>query len=661
MLQSWLFCDRKIFFALSIILFLQGHLFANDSEICGDFDHYINAQWKTDNPIPSTEGAWGSFNILVKNNENKMQGLLSEIIQKQYPKGSYKQQVKDLYLALLNTDERNNRGLEPLKNYFKLIDNAQSFNDLVILNAIIPGTSLPVEGSVFQDLMNSDKISFYFSASGLTLGDREYYLSEDENKANIREELKNYISRIAVLSGQKSKNARKTAEKILAIEKDIAQYHYTKEESRDPFKMYNLFSYQEAVALAPNIDWAKYFTTIGILPDQIIVTNPEIVKNLNKIIRNHSLKSWKEYMKFHLASSMASYLSEDYEKASFDFFATVLSGVKEQKPIQERAVRRMNSLLGESMGRLFVSHYFSNDSKEYIEHMIENMRSVFKERIENLGWMSDDTKKEALEKLASFTYKIGYPTKWKDLSSIKIDSKLLFENVMHIKTYHIKRELSKYGKEVDRDEWEMNAHEVNAYYHPLHNEIVFPAGILQPPFYDPNGDDGVNYGGIGAVIGHEFSHGFDDFGSRFDAKGNLRDWWKAEDREKFNELTSKLINQYSNFEILPGLHVNGEYTLGENIGDQGGLVLGYQALMKEYENKPEPPLTDDMNFKQRFFYGWAKIWRQNGTEEFFRQLIATNPHAPAKARINAALYNLQEFFEAFDCDVPDKESRVIIW
>jgi putative endopeptidase len=295
--------------------------------------------------------------------------------------------------------------------------------------------------------------------------------------------------------------------------------------------------------------------------------------------------------------------------------------------------------------------------------MIENMRSVYADRINHLEWMSDSTKKEALHKLSTFTYKIGYPNKWTDYSKLDIESDKVFENVMKINTFELKKQLKEYGKEADKDKWGMNAHIVNAYYNPLFNEIVFPAGILQPPFFNPEADDALNYGGIGAVIGHEFSHGFDDQGSQFDADGNLKNWWTEEDRKKFDDLTSKLATQYSNFEILPNLKVNGKFTLGENIADQGGLILSYYALLKEYENKPEPPLVDGMTYKQRFFVGWATVWRENSTDEYTKQLITLDPHSPAKARINVAISNLNEFYDAFNCDEPlvKETDRVVIW
>lgn len=659
--RNYYWWSKSMTVSLLLTLLIGLPLQAKDHNPCEDFDDYINYEWKQENQVPSTESSWGSFDILIKSNEEKTFKLLDGLLTDNYSKGSFQQQIRDLYQSLLDTKIRNQRGIEPLKRYFKAIDQAQSFNDLIIINALIPGTTLPFEGSVFQDLMDSESMAFYLSASGLSLGEKEYYLSNDPDKQAIRDGLKEYITTIEQLLGHREKKALRISNDILNIEKDIAGYHYDKELSRDPFRMYNKFSLEEIEKLVPNIDWKRYFMALGIVPEDVISTNPELLQSMDKIINNHSLKNWKEYLKYHIASNMSAYLTEDFEKASFDFFSTIMSGIQEQKPIHDRAVRRINSLLGESVGRLFISEYFSTASKERIEHMIENMRVVFAERIENLDWMSDETKQEALKKLSAFTYKIGYPTKWTDESSIDIEEAHVFENVMNVRNFRNQENIKEYSKDVDKDKWEMNAHEVNAYYHPLHNEIVFPAGILQPPFFDPQGDDAANYGGIGAVIGHEFSHGFDDQGSKFDSNGNLRDWWTPEDRELFNSQTKKLEEQYNKFEILPEVYINGEYTLGENIADQGGLLLGYYALLKEYENQPEPALVDGMNYKQRFFYGWAKVWRQNATDEFIQQLISTNPHAPAKARINVAVTNLKEFYEAFDCATPAENKRVIIW
>lgn len=654
--------------ALLLPLLLQSSIQAQDhskdkNSFCGDFDQYINAKWKAENPVPSTESSWGSFSVLNKSNDKKTETLVNDLIEKQFPKNSYQQQLADLYKSLLDTNTRNKRGLAPVENYFKLIDNAQSFNDLVVLNAIIPGFTLPMEGEVSADLMDSRYNTFYLSHAGLSLGDKDYYLSDHPDKIKIREELKKYIANIEKLLGKKSKKATKIAHQIYSIESDVAQYHLDKEEMRDPFKIYNKYTLEDVKKAAPSIDWKAYFKALDIQPKEIIVINPDILKNYQKIIKGHSLKAWKEYSKYHFVKNMSSFLPEEFENENFHFFSTILNGVKEQLPLNERSIRRVNALFGEPMGRLFVSKFFSPESKERVEHMIENMRSVYGERINKLEWMSDSTKKEALHKLSTFTYKIGYPSKWTDYSKLDIDSDRVFENVIKINTFEIKKELKEYGKETDKEKWEMNPHIVNAYYNPLFNEIVFPAGILQPPFFNPEADDALNYGGIGAVIGHEFSHGFDDQGSQFDADGNLKNWWTDDDRKKFDDLTNKLAIQYSNFEILPNVKVNGKFTLGENIADQGGLILSYYALLKEYQNKPEPPLIDGMNYKQRFFVGWATVWRNNSTDEYTKQLITLDPHSPAKARINVATSNLKEFYDAFDCNEPlvPEADRVTIW
>ena len=656
---------KKAITMISTVLLLASQAMAQNSSDkkspCEDFDNYINAEWKAANPVPATESRWGSFNILNQDNEKKIRGLIEDLQGETYAKNTYQQQIKDLYQSFLNVDARNAQGLEPLKKFFRAIDDAKNFNDLVVLNALIPGTALPVDGGVEQDMMDSKVMAFYLSHSGLSLGDRDYYLSDSEDKVKIREQFKAYIQKLEELLGNSSKKSEKISQSIMSIETDIAHYYIPKEEMRDPFKIYHKFTYEEVKNMSPTINWDAYFRGVNIHPETVIVINPNIIKNYQKIVDGHSLKDWKEYMKFHLVTSMASYLPEPIEKASFDFFNTALSGVKQQKPIIERSIRRINSLLGEPLGRLFVNKYFPASYKADVEHMIENMRAAFKDQINGLTWMSDTTKQAALKKLSTFTYKIGYPNKWTNYSSVDIDSNHVFENVMNIKKFNIQQMLDKYGKPVDKEKWEMDPQTVNAYYNPMLNEIVFPAGILQPPFYEANGDKAANYGGIGAVIGHEFSHGFDDQGSKFDADGNLNDWWTATDRKKFNALTEKLADEYSAYEILPGVHVNGKFTLGENIADQGGIILGYNALMKEMENKPEPPLVDGMNYKQRFFYGWAKVWRSNSTEESLKQLITIDPHAPAKARINVTLSNIQEFYDAFGCPRPAADKMVIIW
>ncbi|MCO5248304.1 MAG: M13 family metallopeptidase [Chitinophagales bacterium] len=654
----------KTFIALSLA-FLISFLLKAEEQVsaqvspCEDFDTYMNAKWKAENPVPPTESRWGVFNILNKDNEKKVNQIIDELSEKTYPKNTYQQQISDLYKSMMDVKTRNKLGISPLKPFFKSIDNAISFNNLIILNNLIPGTSLPIEGGVEADLMNSKLNTFYLSQSGLMLGDRDYYLSNDEDKTHIRNEYEKYISRVERILGNSKKKSDKIAHKILEIEIATAKLHLPKEEMRNPFKIYNKFSLDQLKELSSAVHWTQYFNSINIQANEVIVTNPEMLKEYQTLINSFSLKDWKDYMKFHLVANKSQYLTEELEKEGFNFFSTVMSGVKEQKPMDERVISRINGLLGESVGRVYADKYFPKESKEKVEHMIENMRSAFKDRIEGLTWMSDSTKQEALQKLSTFTYKIGYPNKWTDYTSIDIQADKLFENVMKINHFEIQKNLSKYGKEVDKEEWMMNPQTVNAYYNPLQNEIVFPAGILQAPFYNPQADDAVNYGGIGAVIGHEFSHGFDDQGSKFDADGNLRDWWKPQDREKFNALTEQLADEYSKFEILPGIFVNGKFTLGENIADQGGIILSYNALMKEYKNKPEPPLVNGLNFKQRFFYGWAKVWRNNSTDEILKQLITVDPHSPAKARINVTLSNIDEFFKAFSCE-PNKNA-VVIW
>lgn len=640
--------------------FAQSH---NHTPFCIDFDNHVNGKWKVENPVPSTESRWGSFNELAKSNEEKTQKLVKNLLTKTYPKNSYEQQIADLYRSLVDVNARNAKGLTPLNNYFKLIDNAKTFNDLLVLKAIIPGLELPFSGGVDQDLMNSKIHSFYFDQTGLSLEERDFYLSTDEDKAKIRADFKKHLITFEKLLGKSEKQATKIADQIISLETDIAKAHLPKEDMRDPFKIYNKVSFKDLKKMAPTVDWDAYFKALGIQPYEMVLINVDMFKNIHKLINKHSVDSWKEYMKYHFAAGMGSFLTTEIENEVFNFYSTVLNGVKEQKPVEEKAIRRLNGLFGEPVGRLFAANYFSPKAKADVEHMIENMRTVYAERIQKLDWMSEATKKEALTKLSTFKYKIGYPEKWTDYSNLDIRADRVFENVIKINTFELKKNLQEYSKPVDPDKWDMNAHEVNAYYHPLKNEIAFPAGILQPPFYDAKGDVGANYGGIGAVIGHEFSHGFDDQGANFDADGNLRDWWTKEDKEKFQKLTKKLADQYNQYEILPNVKVNGEFTLGENIADQGGVLLSYYALLKEFENKPAPALVDGLNYKQRFFYGWATIWRNNSTEESIKQLISLDPHAPAKARINVTLSNLKEFYDAFDCDTPalPEENRVIIW
>lgn len=640
-------------------------LISKEVSPCEDFDQFVNGKWKTLNPVPATESRWGSFNILREDNQKRGQQIIDDLLKGNFEKGSTSQQVADLYRSLTNREAVNQRGLLPVQAYFGLIDRSRNVDDLFKVFAAVPGTSLPFGVYVSPDLKNVNKNALYMVQSGLSLADRDFYLSDNENHVRIRTEYVKHLERMHKLLGMKEKEAQTAAKHIFNIEKAIAQLHIPKEDQRDPNKIYNKVSMEQLRKMSPYINWDVLFQSLGIQTDELILENVNYVFQLNNLFNQFDIEQWKTYMKWHLTKNMSAYLPEAIENESFAFFGTFVNGVAKQKTTEEKAIRSINSLMGQPFGKLYVERFFSPESKAKVENMIENMRAAYADRINGLDWMSDATKQQALVKLKSFTYKIGYPEKWLDYSSVSISPDKLLENVIRLQTFEQKRNFEKLHKPVDKTEWFMNPHEVNAYYNPLNNEIVFPAGILQAPFFDPNADDALNYGAIGAVIGHEFTHGFDDQGAKFDEEGNLSDWWTAEDLSKFQELTGRLANQYDQFEILPGVNINGKFTLGENIADQGGVLLAYYALLKSLEGKPAPALIDGYDQKQRFFFGWAQTWKNNSTEASLRQLIVVDPHSPARARVNVTLSNLQEFYDAFNCGegsmYRSPDQRVTIW
>ncbi|PWJ57738.1 putative endopeptidase [Dyadobacter jejuensis] len=634
---------------------------------CNDFDGFANGGWKKNNPIPGTESRWGAFGILDKENkEVRLKGIIEEITQKtDRKKGSEEQQIADYYQSFLDTATIEKRGLEPLKPYLDQIASIKSLADYAKVAGSLQkiGVSSVVGYGVEGDLRNSKINILYEGQDGLSLGERSYYDRQDSSTVKVREEFVGHVDKMFTMAGFTESNPGKT---LLAFETKLAKLQLTNVELRDPVKTYNKMSFADANKLMPDFDLITLATQQDIKTDTVIIQNKAYLQNLNKLLKATPIETLKSYSKWQLLSTFAGYLPQKFDQEDFRFFSTVMRGTKEQKGRTERAIRSTDRLLGMPLGKLFSAKYFPEDDKKKVSEMIENVRSVYGERIDKLTWMSDSTKAKAHKKLKAFTYKIGYPDKWKDYSTIEVSPDKLFENVISASLFSNKEAVEKIGKEVDKSEWHMTPQTVNAYYNPLNNEVVFPAGILQPPFYNRNADDAINYGGIIAVIGHEFTHGFDDQGSQFDDEGNLKNWWSASDRENFDKLTKKYIEYFNGIEALPGFKINGALTIGENVADLGGMTLAYHALEKSLKGKPEPELIDGFNWKQRFFLGWAQVWHMNTTEAALRNQIQTDPHSPATARINAPLPHLKEFQEAWDCapgsklSLPDS-ARIVIW
>lgn len=634
---------------------------------CNDFDGFANAGWKKNNPIPGTESRWGAFNVLDKENkEVRLKGIINEIIKKEgLKKGTEEQQISDYYKSFLDTVTIEKRGVTPLQPYLDKIAAVKTLKDWVTIAGELQniGVTSVAGFGVDADARNSKVNIVYQGQDGLSLGERSYYDRTDENTETVRKEFVQHVNKMFSLAGFKDSLAGET---ILAFENKLAKLQLTNVELRDPVKTYNRAAFTELGTLMPDFDWAGYAAAQEVKTDTVIIQNRAYLQKLNGLLKATNIETLKLYTRWQLLTHFANFLSKPLDDENFHFFATVMRGTKAQKSRLDRAIRSTDGTLGMPLGKLFAKQYFPESSKQKVSDMIENVRTVYGERINQLTWMSKETKEAAFKKLKAFTYKIGYPDKWKDYSSIEIQADKLVENVISAALYNHKEAIAKIGKEVDKKEWLMTPQTVNAYYNPLNNEVVFPAGILQPPFFNPDADDAINYGGIIAVIGHEFTHGFDDQGSQFDADGNLKNWWTEADRKNFDTLAGKYINYFSAIEVLPGFKINGALTIGENIADLGGLTLAYYALKKSLEGKAEPALINGYNWKQRFFLGWAQVWHANTTEAALRNQIQTDPHSPARDRINGPLPHLAEFSEAWGCKPGDKmalpaDQRVVIW
>lgn len=634
---------------------------------CADFDGFANENWKKANPIPGTDSRWGAFNVLDKENkEVRIKGIIEAIAKKQgLAKGTEEQQIADYYASFLDTVTIEKRGISPLKPYLDKLNSVKTLADYARVAGELQnlGVSTWTGFGVDADARNSKMNVLYGGQDGLSMGERSYYDRQDESTKNVRKEFVDHVNKMFTMAGFREKDPGQT---ILAFETALAKLQLTNVELRDPVKTYNKVGFGELKTLAPEFDWDGFTSKQGIVSDSVVLQDKPYITNAAKLLKTTPLETLKTYSKFQLLTTFAGYLPKKFDDENFRFYGTVMTGRKAQRTRNDRAIRSTDATLGMPLGKLFVKQYFPESSKQKVSAMIENVRTVYGERIDKLNWMSATTKQMAHKKLAAFTYKIGYPDKWKDYSTINIQRGKLIENIISAGAYRVAERNKKIGKEVDRSEWYMTPQTVNAYYNPLNNEVVFPAGILQPPFFNPDADDAINYGGIIAVIGHEFTHGFDDQGSQFDAEGNLQNWWTESDRKNFEALAKKYIDYFSGLEPLPGFKINGALTIGENIADLGGLTLAYYALQKSLEGKPEPALIDGYNWKQRFFLGWAQVWHANITDAGLRNQIQTDPHSPARYRINGPLPHMTEFLNAWDCGPGSKmvlptAERVVIW
>lgn len=637
-----------------------------------DFFKFVNGTWLKNTEIPADKTRWGSFDELRQNTDKDALAILKSASKNpKYKSNTDQGKAVNLFKTIMDTISRNKQGIAPIKPYLAKIDAIKNVQDLQkLLIETQPEGGIGFFGIyVGADQKDSNKNVVYLYPAGLGLPDRDYYVSADADSKEKREKYAQHVAKM--LQFLSLKDTKNKGEAILALETKLSEPRFTRVEMRDDRLSYNPMSIAELQKLMPVINWNTYFSGVGLKNLQsVVVTQPKYFTALNQILLENKIPDWKNYLKWSLLNDAASALSTTIGRANFEFYGKTLTGAKKQRPAEERALQTVNGTVGEALGKLYVEQKFPAEAKAKAEKMIRNVIRAYEIRINNLAWMSPQTKTKAIEKLNKITIKIGYPDKWKDYSKLVIKSPAekgnYFSNILNIQRWSYNESLAKLSKPVDKTEWGMSPQTVNAYYNPSYNEIVFPAAILQPPFYDYKADEAVNYGGIGAVIGHEISHGFDDSGARYDADGNLIDWWTENDLKQFTELGKALATQYSALEPLPGVHVDGEFTLGENIGDLGGVNSAYDGLKLYLKENGNPGLIDGFTPEQRFFISWATIWRGKGRDEYIKNQVKTDPHSPGMYRGYVPLQNVDAFYEAFNIQKGDgmyiePEKRVKIW
>ncbi len=633
-----------------------------------DFYRYVNGTWLEKTEIPADRSRYGSFTVLYEEAQVNLRKIIEESANMENKKpGSPEQKVGDFYTSYMDSSQIEALGLKPLEKELERIAAVKTDDDLRNLMAhfMMIGVQLPFTAWVDQDAKQSDQYIVYFHQSGLGLPDRDYYFKKDEKFSEIRDKYVKHIEKIFKLAG--ISDGASLARKIMKIETKLAQNHWTRAETRDRDKAYNKFAVNKLDRLTPKFNWAAFMAAIDAgEANNVIIRQPSYIKAFGKILKKVSLADWKAYYTWKLLDEFAPDLPAAFVDANFEFYSKTLRGVEKNRPRWKRAVAATNNVLGEVVGQIYVQRHFKPEAKKRMVELVNNLKLAFKESIDELDWMSEETKKQAKAKLAKFNTKIGYPDKWKDYSGLEIKADDLIGNLLRSRVFEHHREIKKLGKPIDRDEWFMTPQTVNAYYSPNMNEIVFPAAILQPPFFNFEADDAVNYGAIGAVIGHELTHGFDDQGRKSDGDGNLREWWTEEDATKFTERARLMIEQYESYYPLgDSMHINGKLTLGENIADLGGLTIAYKAYKKSLKGK-EAPVIDGYTGDQRFFMGIAQVWRNKYRDEALRQRLLTDSHSPPRYRVLGALSNMPEFYAAFDVKpgdpmYRDENKRVKIW
>jgi putative endopeptidase len=625
-----------------------------------NFFLYANGTWLKNNPIPGSETRWGSFNELQENNFKALHDLLEEAAKnKNAAKGSPEQMVGDFYRTGMDSTTIDKAGITPVKDVLARIDAVKDVNGLLKEIAIEHTQGVgPLFGFyVSPDDKNVTQQICQFWQGGLGMPDRDYYFKTDERTAKIRDAYQKYLVTMHMLMGLDSATAKKNAADIFKLETALAGASMTRVEMRDPYKLYNKFNLEGLNKMTPNINWNTLFADLKVQgQDSCIVGMPAFFKEVSKQLTATPLDVWKTYLKFHMVNDLSPYLSSNIDNAHFDFYGKTVRGQQEQKPRWKRILSTTDGSVGELLGKMYVDKHFKPEAKQRMMELVNNLGETYAERIKRLDWMSDVTKQKALAKLGTFIKKIGYPDKWKDYSKLTIVNDNFVKNILASSEFEYNYNIAKLGRPVDKTEWGMTPPTVNAYYNPAFNEIVFPAGILQYPFFDMDADDAVNYGGIGGVIGHEMTHGFDDQGRQYAADGNLQDWWTPEDATKFNAKAGVVINQFNEYTVLDTVHVNGQLTIGENLADLGGLAISYEAFKKTKQGKSNEKI-DGFTPDQRFFLSWAQVWRANTRDEEMANRIMTDPHSPNLWRCNGPLSNMPEFYQAFNIQPGDKMYR----
>lgn len=624
-----------------------------------DFYHYSNGMWIKNNPIPGTEVRWGSFSVLQDNTYKKLRGLLDEAAAANAPKGTNQQKVGDFYASAMDSAKIERQGISVISKELALIDGIKTKDDVLAVAAKMQRMALnPMFNFyVYIDQKNSSEYIPYVDQGGLSLPDRDYYVNTDARSTKIRAEYAAHLEKIFLLAGDDAAKANANAQTVLSMETRLAKASKTRVELRDPQANYNKMTVADVNKITPNIDWSLHFDRLKVAKStSFIVGQPKFLEALNSMMVDETVDAWKTYLRWHLIASVADKMGNSFVEESFNFNGRVMNGAKQMKPRWKRVLTNIDNGMGEALGEVYVKKYFTDDAKKRCLDMVNNMQVVYRERIQKLDWMTEATKTEAIAKLDVFIKKIGYPDKFKDYSKLEINRESYVGNILMANEFAFDQMIDKMGKPVDKTEWGMTPYTINAYYNPTINEIVFPAGILQFPFFDPQVDDAVNYGGIGAVIGHEMTHGFDDQGCQYDKEGNLKNWWKEADEKAFKVKTTALVNQYNAYTVLDTVHVNGSLTLGENIADLGGINIAYDAFKRTAQGKANAKI-DGFTADQRFFFGWAQVWRQNITKENLMQRIVTDPHSPGQFRANGPLTNMPEFYKAFGVKEGDKMWR----